>query len=241
MKFTLETIAFNIQSCKIAQDAGANRIELCDNPGEGGTTPSYGFIKAARQVLKIDLFPIIRPRGGDFLYSDEEFEIMKTDVKVCKDLGCNGVVFGILKGDANIDTIRCKILVKLAYPMSVTFHRAFDRVVDPSQALEDLIACGFERILTSGFYPTAMEGNENLKKLIQVADERIIVMPGSGVRASNIGELARLTGAVEFHSSARKLEVGEMKIFNNNMNENLHSVGVDDEEIKSMIEVLSMM
>ena len=131
MKFTLETIAFNIESCKIAQAAGAHRIELCDNPGEGGTTPSYGFIKTARQILKIDLFPIIRPRGGDFFYSDEEFEIMKTDIQVCKEHGCDGVVFGILKEDATIDKIKCKILIQLAYPMSVTFHRAFDRVTDP--------------------------------------------------------------------------------------------------------------
>ena len=157
MKFLLETIAFNIESCKIAQAAGAQRIELCDNPGEGGTTPSYGFIKAARQVLTIDLFPIIRPRGGDFFYSDEEFKIMKTDIKVCKDLGCDAVVFGLLKHDATVDIERCKILVQLAYPMSVTFHRAFDRVTNPTQALEDVIECGFERILTSGFHQTAME------------------------------------------------------------------------------------
>ena len=241
MKYTLETIAFTIESCSIAQAGGAHRIELCDNPGEGGTTPSYGFIKAARHVLKIDLFPIIRPRGGDFLYTDEEFEIMKFDIKVCKDLGCDGVVFGILKDDASIDKVRCKILVQLAYPMSVTFHRAFDRVTDPSQALEDVIECGFERILTSGFHPTAMDGIDNLKKLIQVADERIIIMPGSGVRASNIGELAQATAAVEFHSSARKVQDSNMKVLNTNMNENLQSVGVDEEEIKNMVEILSQL
>lgn len=241
MKYTLETIAFNIQSCILAQTAGADRIELCDNPGEGGTTPSYGFTKAARQVLKIDLFPIIRPRGGDFLYNDAEFEIMKTDVQVCKNLGCDGVVFGLLNNDATIDKIRCKILVQLAYPMSATFHRAFDRVTDPSQALEDIIECGFERILTSGFHPTVIEGLDNLKKLIQVADDRIIIMPGSGVRSSNIGELARVTNAVEFHSSARKLENSLMTLFNENMRENLQSVSIDEEEIKSMIEILSQL
>ena len=239
MKLTLETIAFNIESCKLAQKAGAHRIELCDNPGEGGTTPSYGFIKAARQILKIDLFPIIRPRGGDFFYSHEEFEIMKTDIQVCKDLGCDGVVFGILNDDATIDKVRCKILVQIAYPMSVTFHRAFDRVTDPSQALEDVIECGFERILTSGFYSTAMEGADNLKKLIQVADERIIIMPGSGVRSSNIGELAKTTSAIEFHSSARKMKNSNMKVLNNNMNENLQSVGIDEAEIKEMLEILA--
>ena len=238
MKFTLEIIAFNIESCKIAQAAGAHRIELCDNPGEGGTTPSYGFIKAARQILKIDLFPIIRPRGGDFFYSDDEFEIMKTDIQVCKELGCDGVVFGMLNEDATLDKIRCKILVQLAYPMGVTFHRAFDRVTEPSQALEDVIECGFERILSSGFHPTAMEGIDNLKKLIQAGDERIIIMPGSGVRASNIGELAQTTAAVEFHSSARKMIDSKMKVLNTSMNENLQSVTVDDEEIKNMVEIL---
>ena len=239
MKLTLETIAFNIESCKLAQKAGAHRIELCDNPGEGGTTPSYGFIKAARQILTIDLFTIIRPRGGDFFYSDEEFKIMKTDIQVCKDLGCDGVVFGILNEHAFINKVRCKILVQLAYPMSVTFHRAFDRVTEPSQALEDVIECGFERILTSGFYSTAMEGADNLKKLIQVADERIIIMPGSGVRSSNIGELAKTTSAIEFHSSARKMRNSNMKGLNNNMNENLQSVGIDEAEIKEMLEILA--
>ena len=238
MKFLLETIAFNIESCKLAQAAGAHRIELCDNPGEGGTTPSYGFIKAARQILKIDLFPIIRPRGGDFFYSDEEFQIMKTDIQVCKEFGCDGIVFGILNDDATIDKIRCKILVQLAYPMSVTFHRAFDRVTDPSQALEDVIECGFERILTSGFYPTAMEGADNLKKLIQVADERIIIMPGSGIRSSNIKQLVESTNAIEFHTSAREIKNSKMNVFNNNMNENLESVGIDESEIENMVEIL---
>ena len=238
MKFLLETIAFNIESCKIAQAAGADRIELCDNPGEGGTTPSYGFIKAARQILKIDLFPIIRPRGGDFFYSDEEFEIMKTDIQVCKEFSCDGIVFGILNDDATIDKIRCKILVQLAYPMSVTFHRAFDRVTDPSQALEDVIECGFERILTSGFYPTAMEGADNLKKLIQVADERIVIMPGSGIRSFNIKQLMESTNAIEFHTSAREMKNSKMNVFNNNMNENLQSVGIDESEIENMVEIL---
>ncbi len=238
MKYILETIAFNIESCRIAQTAGAHRIELCDNPGEGGTTPSYGFIKAARQVLTIDLFPIIRPRGGDFLYSEQEFEIMKTDIQVCKNIGCDGIVFGILNEDATIDKSRCKILVQLAYPLSVTFHRAFDRVINPTQALEDVIECGFERILTSGFNPTVIEGNENLKKLIELADERIIIMPGSGVRSSNIKELVESSGAVEFHSSARKIFDTQMKVLNNCMNENLQSVGIDEEEIQNMISAL---
>jgi copper homeostasis protein len=239
MNFILETIAFNIDSCTKAAAAGAHRIELCDNPGEGGTTPSYGFIKAAREKLSTQLYPIIRPRGGDFLYSPDEFEIIKADVKICKDFGCDGVVIGMLNEDATVDKIRCSQLVNLAYPMGVTFHRAFDRVTHMEQALEDVIEIGCERILTSGLYPTATEGASNLKKLITQTNERIIIMPGSGVRASNIAEIAMHTGAIEFHSSARKMIGSSMKTFNDTMKENLQSVDVDVEEIKMMLENLN--
>ncbi|MEQ1554667.1 MAG: copper homeostasis protein CutC [Ferruginibacter sp.] len=235
MQYILETIAFNIDSCIKAQNAGVHRIELCDNPGEGGTTASYGFIKAAREQLQIDLYPIIRPRGGDFLYSSYDFEIIKADIKVCKELGCNGVVIGMLTENANIDKIRCSILVNIAYPMSVTFHRAFDRVAQPEKALEDVIEIGCERILTSGFYPTALEGASNLKTLITQANNRIIIMPGSGVRASNIATIAVNTGAVEFHSSARNIQSTNMKFTAPFMNENLQTVSTDTEEIQNML------
>jgi copper homeostasis protein len=238
MKIILETIAFNIDSCIQAQASGASRIELCDNPAEGGTTPSYGFIKAARAVLQIDLFPIIRPRGGDFLYSDAEFDIMKTDVQLCKDLGCDGVVIGMLHADATIDTVRCAKLIKIAYPMSVTFHRAFDRVTDAKKALEDVIAIGCERILTSGFYPNVMDGIENIKALIQQADDRIIIMPGSAVRASNVKEIINQTGAKEIHSSARKNTNSLMQIQSTTMVENLQTVHLDAEEVRGMVEAL---
>jgi copper homeostasis protein len=240
MKYSLETIAFNIQSCTLAQKAGVDRIELCDNPAEGGTTPSAGFIKVARGLLTIELFPIIRPRGGDFFYSDEEFEIMKTDIQYCKEVGCDGVVFGLLNDDASVAVEQCKTLVQLAYPMSATFHRAFDRVVNGSKALEHIIECGFERILTSGFHPTAMEGTAQIKKLVTQANERIIIMPGSGVRSANIKEIAESTGAIEFHSSARKHEQSNMKVVNKNMKENLEQTIVDDTEIKKMRDILLM-
>ena len=252
MNFKLEVIGFNIESCILAQAAGASRIELCDNPGEGGTTPSYGFIKAAREKLQIQLYPIIRPRGGDFLYSDAEFEIMKTDVQISKQLGCDGVVIGILHADGTVDKERCKQLVELAYPMGVTFHRAFDRTRKPlltspkgrnldsansnlySQALEDIIEIGCERILTSGLYPTALEGAETIAALIKQADERIIIMPGSGVRADNIIELAQKTGAVEFHTSARINIDSKMNYTNEAMKESLKSVAVNEIEIKEI-------
>lgn len=234
----LEVIGFNVQSCIIAQSCGAYRIELCDNPNEGGTTPSYGFIKAAREKLQIELYPIIRPRGGDFLYNEDEFEIMKTDVMICKELGCDGVVIGILQADGTVDKARCKQLVELAYPLGVTFHRAFDRVNDASQALEDIIEIGCEKILTSGLRPTALEGAETIATLIKQADERIMIMPGSGVRSANIIELAEKTGATEFHTSARINMESRMIYSNEWMKESLRSVTVDADEVKKIIELL---
>ncbi len=241
MDFKLEVIGFNIESCELAQAAGANRIELCDNPFDGGTTASYGFIKNARRILSIDLFPIIRPRGGDFLYSAHEFEIMKTDVQMCKELGCDGVVIGMLLSDGNIDKERCWQLVQLAYPMSVTFHRAFDRTSDAMKALEDVIEIGCERILTSGLKPTAPEGQKMLAKLVEAAADRIIIMPGSGVRSGNIKALAEQTGATEFHTSARTLKRSAMNYQNKAMKEKLELVGVDEAEIKKIHTLLSKM
>lgn len=225
MKFKLEIIGFTIDGCIAAQNAGADRIELCDNPSDGGTTASYGFIKVAREKLHIQLFPIIRPRGGDFFHSDDEFEIMKIDVKLCKDLGCDGVVIGMLTKENKVDKKRCSTLVELAYPLGVTFHRAFDRTADPFEALEDIIEIGCERILTSGQKANALEGADFIKQIIEKADDRIIIMPGSGVRSDNILKIAETTGATEFHSSARKqLE---------------NKISVDEEEVRKMLTSLS--
>lgn len=239
MEFLLEVIGFNIESCTLAQEAGANRIELCDGPGEGGTTPSYGFIKAARKRLNIDLYPIIRPRGGDFLYTDDEFEIMKTDILVCKKLGCEGVVTGSLNADGTVDKTRCSQLVEIAFPMGVTFHRAFDRTKDPFTALEDIIECGFERILTSGLEPDAMQGASLIASLIEKADERIVIMPGSGIRSDNIGEIANRTKAHEFHTSARINSKSRMDFLQQGLKETLQSVSVDTEEVKKIRTILS--
>jgi copper homeostasis protein len=239
--FQLEVIGFNIESCILAQASGAHRIELCDNPGEGGTTPSYGFIKAARKKLHIELYPIIRPRGGDFFYTDDEFEIIKADVQICKELGCDGVVIGMLHADGTVDKERCRQLVASAYPLGVTFHRAFDRVKDAAQALEDIIEIGCERILTSGLQPTALEAVETIAALIKQADERIIIMPGSGVRANNILDLAKKTGAVEFHTSARMNMESKMNYTNKAMKESLQSVTVDQEEIEKILSSLAQL
>ena len=239
MNFKLEVIAFNIESCELAQKSGAHRIELCDNPGEGGTTPSIGMIKAARQKVTIELFPIIRPRGGDFLYTDDEFDIMKEDILQCKKIGCDGVVIGLLNEDGTVDTNRTSILVNLAYPMSVTFHRAFDRAQDPFKAMEDIINCGCERILTSGQQPTASEGIELITALIKQADERIIIMPGSGLRSDNIISIAKQSGAVELHSSARTASDSKMSFNKPSMKEQLKTVVLDAPEVSKMATLLS--
>ena len=239
MNFKLEVIAFNIESCELAQQSGAHRIELCDNPGEGGTTPSIGMIKAARKKVDIELFPIIRPRGGDFLYSDDEFDIMKEDILQCKKIGCDGVVIGLLHADGTVDKIRTSQLVNLAYPMSVTFHRAFDRANDPFKAMEDIIECGCERILTSGQQPTALEGIELILALIKKAEERIIMMPGSGLRSDNIISIAQQSGAVEFHSSARMTTDSKMNFNNPKMNEQLKTIVLDAAEVSKMATLLS--
>jgi copper homeostasis protein len=238
MNYTLEVIAFTIESVLLAQQSGAHRIELCDNPAEGGTTPGYGTIKTAREKTRLLLYPIIRPRGGDFLYSDEAFEIMKRDVMLCKELGCDGVVTGLLQADGSVDKKRTAALVEAAYPLGVTFHRAFDRVANPFEALEDIIATGCERILTSGLKPTAPEGAETLAQLVRQADDRIVIMPGSGVRSDNIAALARQTGAVEFHSSARKTAGSKMRYFNAAMNENLQTTELDTAEVEKMLAAL---
>jgi len=203
MSLLLEVCAFNLQSAVIAEKAGAGRVELCENPADGGTTPSYGTIKQTREKISIALYPIIRPRGGNFFYSAEEFAIIKQDILLCKQLGCDGISTGVHMQNGEIDTERLKRIVEWAYPMGVTCHRVFDATPDPVKALEELIDCGCERILTSGQKSTAPEGIELLAKLVQQAAGRIIIMPGAGVRAANIETLIRDTGATEFHTSAR--------------------------------------
>jgi len=239
MFYKLEVIGFNIESCINAQEAGAHRIELCASPGEGGTTPSHAFIKAAREKLSIDLYVMIRPRGGDFLYSNDEFEIMKTDISICKELNCDGVVFGILSKEGKVNKKRCKELIELAFPLEVTFHRAFDRVVNPYEAIEDIIDLGFERILTSGLKPNAMEGKEILAALVKQSAERIIIMPGSGINADNMITIAESTGAREFHSSASIFTESKMEFQNDPMNESLKHVTVNKKEVKRMAGLLN--
>ncbi|WP_207515759.1 copper homeostasis protein CutC [Longitalea luteola] len=203
MPHILEVCAFNLPSAVIAEKAGARRVELCENPADGGTTPSYGTIKLTREKIGIALYPIIRPRGGNFFYDEDEFAVIKQDILLCKQLGCDGISTGVHKQNGEIDTERLKRIVEWAYPMGVTCHRVFDATPDPLQALEEIIDCGCERILTSGQQSTAPEGMALLGQLVQQAAGRIIIMPGAGVRSGNIQTLIDGTGATEFHTSAR--------------------------------------
>jgi len=203
MNFKLEICVDSVESAINAQTAGADRVELCDNLYEGGTTPSFGAIASARENLSIQLHVLIRPRGGDFVYSDTEFDIIRRDIDLCGEAGVDGIVTGILRSDGSIDIERTQRLIELAQPMSVTFHRAFDMCSDPVRGLEDIISAGASRVLTSGQKNKAPEGSELITRLVKLAGKRIIVMPGSGLDESNIAAIARATGAFEFHLSAR--------------------------------------
>lgn len=236
----LEVCAGSVASGLAAQRGGASRIELCGNLAEGGITPSPGTILTARKQLKIQVYPIIRPRGGDFLYDGLELEIMRQDIMFCKKSGCDGIVVGILTADGKVDKSRTIQLVELAWPMGVTFHRAFDMTAEPFEALEDIIETGCERILTSGQRPTAPEGAHLIAQLVERAAGRILIMPGSGVRENNMRELVRITGAREFHTSAKTKVPARMVFKNLNMGSGRseHEISVTDlEQVRKMLEI----
>ena len=199
----IEVCANSVTSCIAAQEGGAYRVELCDNLYEGGTTPSAATIEFARKNIDIKLNVLIRPRGGDFCYSDLEFAIMKRDIEIAKNLGADGIVFGILLPDGTIDNIRIKELVKLAHPMTVTFHRAFDMVDDPYQSLNDLLITGVNCLLTSGLKNKAIEGLDTIAELVKMSDGKISIMVGRGVNEGNIQEIVKKTNAPEYHLSGR--------------------------------------
>lgn len=213
--YKFEICANGVESCIAAQEGGADRVELCAGIPEGGTTPSYGEIKIARRVLTTTrLHVIIRPRGGDFLYSPLELERMAADIDMARELGADGVVFGCLRSDGSLDTEANTMLMQHAKGMSVTFHRAFDRCAHPHQALEELISQGFDRILTSGQQPTALEGTPLLKELHEQAKGRIILLAGCGVNEQNIATIAQATNIHEFHFSARTAVKSQMQFSN---------------------------
>lgn len=237
-KAILEVCAFHIDSCVIAERAGAARVELCDNPIEGGTTPSYGTIKKVREKISILLYPILRPRSGNYWYTEEEFDILKEDILMCRELGCDGISVGISKQDSTIDIERLKRVLEWAGPMGVTCNRVFDCAPNPFEALEDIVACGCERILTSGQKSAAPDAGKLLQDLIEQAGSRIIIMPGAGVKSSNIAKLKEESGALEFHSSARVAAPNGVTYINKEVSDYGNVYIADEIEVRAMIEAI---
>ncbi len=211
---TFEVCVDSVESALAAQEGGADRVELCSDLLEGGLTPSYGMLKAARAALGLKIMAMVRPRGGDFCYSDAEFRAMHHDVGAAKDLGADGIVLGLLSPDGTVDDARTRELITLARPLPVTFHRAFDMTRDPFEALETLIGLGVNRVLTSGQEPTVLEGADMIAELVRRAAGRIIVMPGGGITERNIGRIVAATGVSELHFAALAPVEGRM-VFRN--------------------------
>ncbi|WP_460615796.1 copper homeostasis protein CutC [Hymenobacter seoulensis] len=203
----LEICAGSVQSALAAQAGGADRIELCQNLAQGGTTPSHGSLQQVLAQLTLPVFALIRPRPGHFRYDATELAIMASDIRHCRELGCAGVVLGVLTAAGHPDLTACRPLLAAAGPLPVTFHRAFDACPDPARALEEIISLGCQRILTSGGQPTAPAGQPQLSALVQQAAGRIRIMPGAGITPDTIQALARQTGAQEFHASAKTQRV----------------------------------
>lgn len=198
--FVLEISVQTTEAARAAERGGANRIELCAELSVGGLTPSRALLFEAREAVGIPIFSMIRPRAGDFVYSDEEFQEMKCQIAVAKASGMNGVVLGLLHEDRRVDVARTRELIELARPLPVTFHRAFDECLDVQRALETVMQSGATRILTSGGAKSALHGAGTLRALVQAAGDRVIILPGGGISAANVGEVVRRTGAHEFHS-----------------------------------------
>ncbi|MGA7155439.1 MAG: copper homeostasis protein CutC [Acidobacteriaceae bacterium] len=222
----IEIAVDSTESALAAEQGGAQRIELCSALREGGLTSSLGLVRTVRSACSIALFTIIRPRGSDFLYTADEFRTMQEDIRIMGQEGVDGVVFGLLTQDGNIDKERTRALVELACPMQVTFHRALDMTSDPEQALEDVIACGVQRVLTSGCASSAWAGRKRLQAMVQQAAGRITIVIGGGVRPANISRLKASTGATEFHSSMRRRMPSPMRYQARQLN--LGETGLDE-------------
>lgn len=207
----LEIAANSLASALAAQEGGADRIELCENLGEGGTTPSHGTLSMARDRLRIPIYALIRPRGGDFLYDEAEIETMRRDIEHCARLGCDGVVIGALDADGDVDIGLCRELIAAAGGLGVTFHRAFDAARDRARALQAIIVLGCERVLTSGGANDALTGADGIADAVRSGAGRIRLMAGAGVNVGNIREIASRSGAHEFHASARSMRRSAMR------------------------------
>jgi copper homeostasis protein len=234
MSKLLEICVFNVATAIAAEKAGADRLELCENYANGGTTPSFGYLKTIREKISIPVFPMIRPRGGDYFHTSDEIEIIKKDILLCKEMGFEGVVFGLLHQDGSIDKENTARLVEASYPLEVTFHRAFDRCIEPMQALETIIACGCTRLLTSGQKPKVTSGLELVKALVEAANDRIIIMPGSGLNSNNVADIITTTNVNEVHTSARIRVASSSTYKNEEIEEDYDLDFVDVEEIKRL-------
>lgn len=229
----VEVASNSVHSAIQAQKGGAKRIELCGNLMEGGTTPAKSQIELTRENVDIALNVIIRPRGGDFLYDELELESMRRDIRLCGEIGCDGVVIGVLDAYGNVDIAKNKELVEIAKELnlSVTFHRAIDRSRDIFEALETVIELGCDRILTSGGFPNAYDGREVIKKMVNQAGGRIVIMPGAGVNENNVSDIINYTGAAEIHGTFQSIFKGKMEYRNPNFTDNLeYSMLFSDEQ-----------
>jgi copper homeostasis protein len=239
-KRLLEVAANSLASALAAQAGGADRIELCTGLELGGLTPSAAQIAQVRERLSIPVYVLIRPRAGDFLYGDDELETMQRDIETCLSLGCDGVVFGVLDADGKVDVARCRPLLAAAGGMGVTFHRAFDMARDLSQSLEDVVALGAERVLTSGGAASALVGVETIRGLIDQAAGRIVVMPGAGIQSSNVAGLAQATQALEFHASAKANVPSGMRWTNPRLGDMATGeIRTDEREVRALAGALS--
>ena len=214
---TLEVCIDSVASGLAAQEGGAHRVELCGNLNEGGVTPSAGMILQVRKMLDIPVHVMIRPRGGDFLYASDEYEVMKRDIESVKELGCEGVVFGILNSNGSVDSKRTRELTDRATPLVTTFHRAFDMTSNPYESLDCLVDLGLDMVLTSGQKPTAWEGRETLKALVEQTRNRIEIMAGSGISEANVADIIRQTGITSVHASASGTYESDMEYRNAEM------------------------
>ena len=210
----LEICIDSVASAIAAEQGGAARVELCQNLFEGGTTPSVGTVYRTLERVGIKVNAIIRPRGGDFLYSDDEFAVMQHDIVTLKGMGINGVVIGMLNADGTIDVERSSQLIELARPLEVTYHRAFDVTADPFRSLDDIIGLGVKRLLTSGQEPSVLEGVELIAELVRRAGDDIIIMPGAGITEKNLPRIIRETGAKEFHVTGSASVLSNMEFRN---------------------------
>ena len=237
-----EICSGSLQSALNAQEAGADRVELCSALSLGGLTPSYGFIELARKRLKIDVNVLIRPRQGDFLYDSDEIAVMIRDIIACAQMGVNGVVIGALDQFGNVDVDACRAMVAVAkhHGMSVTFHRAIDRACNIMAALEDVISLGADRILSSGGKPTSLEGLETLEQMNAAAAGRITIMPGGGVNAGNIRQILEVSGAQEIHFSGSQTIQSEM-IYREGVSFTPDSLGGDFTRTESSVEKIRQM